>query len=210
MSTVFLHHDPRKTNYLLILVSNLSLKFEIQVKNEKISYIQVNQCYIIEPTNIQRKNIIRDGAWVKSTWTEVREFLHNAFKIYNRSGQHDSIGQGDWASPQEQARWKRAALTNNLRFPSAIAYAISVLEEGNFEHMGREMPPGTGIDNSIEEEGVNDASASKSNKRRASSEIPNRGNYAKKTKSGPGEDDNLVRVMEETRNVDTQLRAFEL
>ena len=44
----------------------------------------VDDCWDIEPTNVSRKNVIRDGAWFKATWTEVRGFLHQAFKIYNR------------------------------------------------------------------------------------------------------------------------------
>jgi hypothetical protein len=27
--------------------------------------------------------------WIKSTWNDVRKYLHAVFVMYNRSGQHD-------------------------------------------------------------------------------------------------------------------------
>jgi hypothetical protein len=35
----------------------------------------------LEPTNISRRNIIRGGDWIKSTWGEVRRYLHQVRMI---------------------------------------------------------------------------------------------------------------------------------
>ena len=112
---------------------------------------------------------------------------------------------GDWCSEHEQARWQRAALNNNLRFPSAIVYAIAVLEEGDFENMGREMPSGTGIDNSLEDDEEN-TGTSKTNKKRSNS----RSKSQNRSDADSQELNELARVMEESKNVDTQIRTLEL
>ena len=48
-----------------------------------------NHTHDLEPTNLARRNILRDAAWIKSTWNDVRKYLHQVFLGYNRSGQHD-------------------------------------------------------------------------------------------------------------------------
>jgi hypothetical protein len=79
--------------------------------------------------------------------------------MYNRSGQHDP-DMGEWCSPKEQEGWVRASLnkTNGSNtivcFPTVMIYLISVLEEADFESLGREMPKGTGIDNSVNDGAV--------------------------------------------------------
>jgi len=40
----------------------------------------VNHCYDIEPTNLLRKNIIRDGDWIKQTWNSIRGVMHEISK----------------------------------------------------------------------------------------------------------------------------------
>jgi hypothetical protein len=62
------------------------------------------QTYDVDPTNISRKNILRDEVWIKSTWNDVRKYLHQVFIQYNRSRQH-SGDMGEWCSPEEQQRW---------------------------------------------------------------------------------------------------------
>ena len=100
---------------------------------------------------------MRDSAWIKSTWNDVRKYLHAVFVMYNHSGQHDP-DMGEWCSPKEQERWVHASLnkTNGIntvvRFPTVMIYSISVLEEADFESIGREMPKGTGIDNCVNDE----------------------------------------------------------
>jgi hypothetical protein len=62
---------------------------------------------------------------------------------------------GEWCSPEEQQRWVRAAFwkgrgTNTIvRFPTTMIYSIAVLDQSDFEGVGRSMPEGTGLDNSV-------------------------------------------------------------
>jgi hypothetical protein len=112
------------------------------------------QTYDIKPTNMHRQNIYRDAGWIKSTWTEVRKYLHQVFVQYNRSGQQ-SGDMGEWCSPEEQQRWLRAAFWKGgssntiVRYPTIMIYSIALLEQSDFEAIGRAMPSGAGMDNSI-------------------------------------------------------------
>jgi hypothetical protein len=112
------------------------------------------QTYDIEPTNVARCNIYREAAWIKSTWNDVRKYLHQVFVQYNRSGQR-SGDMGEWCSLEEQQRWVRAAFwkggsTNTIvLYPTVMIYSIALLEQADFETIGRLMPTGTGIDNSV-------------------------------------------------------------
>jgi hypothetical protein len=111
-------------------------------------------CHDIEPTNYNRRSVLRDAAWIKSTWNDVRRYLHAVFVMYNRSGQHDP-DMGEWCSPKKQDRWVHASLNKTsgsntiICFPTVMIYSISVLEEADFVSLRREMPKGTGIDNSV-------------------------------------------------------------
>jgi hypothetical protein len=88
----------------------------------------IDEVHDIEPTNSKRAEIIRDSAWIKLHWTELRKCLHDVFLIYNRSGQH-SVDKGDWGSEVEIERWKRNSL-KFTKYPKVILYAIGLLEEG--------------------------------------------------------------------------------
>ncbi len=94
----------------------------------------------IEPTNLSRKNIIRDESWIKALWNDVRKWLHAVFVMCNHSGQHDP-DFGEWCSPNEMQRWVRASLykTNGsntiVRFQTAMIYSIAVLEERDFDKL---------------------------------------------------------------------------
>jgi hypothetical protein len=127
------------------------------------------QTYDIEPTNLARRNIYRDASWIKSTWNDVCKYLHQVFIQYNRSGQQ-SGDMGEWCSPEEQQRWVRAAFwkgsgTNTIvRFPTPMIYSIAVLDQSDFEGIGRSMPEGTGLDNSVTAAGTS-AHARKRKKR---------------------------------------------
>jgi hypothetical protein len=98
--------------------------------------------------------VLKDAAWIKSTWNDVRRYLHAVFVMYNRSGQHDP-DMGEWCAPKEQDHWVCASLNKTsgsntiVHFPTVMIYSISVLEEADFVSLGREMPKGTGIDNSV-------------------------------------------------------------
>jgi hypothetical protein len=129
------------------------------------------QTYDIEPTNLARCNIYRDAAWIKSIWNDVKKYLYQVFVQYNRSGQC-SGDMGEWCSPEEQQRWVRAAFwkggsTNTIvRFPTVMIYSIAMLEQGDFEGIGRAMPKGTGADNSIAEPDAENETAQAKRKRK--------------------------------------------
>jgi hypothetical protein len=37
-------------------------------------------CYDLEPTNLKRRGITRDGEWIKQTWTNIRGGMHQISK----------------------------------------------------------------------------------------------------------------------------------
>jgi hypothetical protein len=88
----------------------------------------IDDVHDIEPNNSKRSDILRDGAWIKLHWTELRKCLHDVFLIYNRSGQH-SVDKDDWGSEVEIERWKRNSLKFS-KYPKVILYSIGLLEEG--------------------------------------------------------------------------------
>ncbi len=160
----------------------------------------------IEPTNFSRRSVMRDSAWIKSTWNDVHKYLHALFVMYNRSGQHDP-DMGEWCSPKEQEHWVRASLnkTNSsntiVRFPTVMIYSISVLEEADFESIGREMPKGTGIDNS-----VNDGTVARETKRK------HKGKRHKKKQGNSSEESNmtLLQALDEGTKSETNFSALRL
>jgi hypothetical protein len=79
---------------------------------------------------------------------------------------------GEWCSPKEQVHWVRASLNKTsgsntiIHFPTVMIYSISVLEEADFVSLGREMPKGTGINNSVEDGTMSKASKRKLNNKK--------------------------------------------
>ncbi len=73
---------------------------------------------------------------------------------YNHSGQHDA-DMGEWCSEKELGHWvratryKTAASNTIIRYPTVMVYSICLLDQSNFESVGREMLKGTGVDSSI-------------------------------------------------------------
>jgi hypothetical protein len=156
---------------------------------------------------ITRKNILRDEAWIKSTWNDVRKYLHQVFIQYNRSGQH-SGDMGEWCSPEEQQRWVRAAFwkggsTNSIvRYPTVMIYSIAILEQSDFEALGCQMPEGSGIDNSV---AVTASEAAQGKKKRKK-----RGNYNKNNKNKSPDNNSLLRAIENGTRSETQLSALRM
>jgi hypothetical protein len=164
------------------------------------------QTYNLEPTNLARHDIYRDAKWIKSTWNDVRKYLHQVFQQYNRSGQR-SGDMGEWCSPEEQQRWVRAAFwkggsTNTIvRFPTVMIYSIAVLQQGDFQGIARTMPEGTGIDNSVAQ-GDTSSQAKKRKKRGPY-------NTNKPKKSSPSNDAMLVALRQGTQT-EAKLSALRL
>jgi hypothetical protein len=165
------------------------------------------QMFDIDPTNINRKNILRDEAWVKSTWNDVRKYLHQVFIQYNRSGQH-SGDMGEWCSPEEQQRWIWAALwrgggTNSIvRFPTVMIYSIAVLEQSDFEALGRQMPQGSGVDNPVAASIYDGAQSRKKRKKH--------GKYNNNNKNKSPNNNTLLTAIESGTRNEMQLSALRL
>jgi hypothetical protein len=112
-----------------------------------------NYTHDIDPCNVSRKAVLRDEAWIKSSWADCRKYLHQAFVQYNRSGQHDSE-MDDWCSPKEIDRWVRATTYKTagqtiIRFPTVMMYSICVLDQSDLEGIGRRMPKDVATDTSM-------------------------------------------------------------
>jgi hypothetical protein len=178
-------------------------KVPYQASSEEWSEL-ANHTHDIDPTNLSRRNVLREAGWIKSTWNDCRRFLHQVFQQYNRSGQHDPE-KGEWCSEKERQRWIRAALWRSsgsntiVRYPTVMMYSICILDQGDFEGIGRQMPSGTGIDNSVA-----DGNAAPSAKRR-------RGKY----RATARENDNnssqlLLQTLEGGTKSETKMTALRL
>jgi hypothetical protein len=84
----------------------------------------------------------------------MQKYLHQVFIQYNRSGQQ-SGDMGEWCSTARQQRWVRAASWKGgsantiVHFPTVMIYSIALLEQTDFESIGRAMSSGTGAHNSV-------------------------------------------------------------
>jgi hypothetical protein len=117
--------------------------------------VLANEMHDIEPTNLIRQNVLWDEAWIKSTWNDCHKWLHQTFIQYNHSGEHDA-DMGEWCSERELERWVRAstryktsASNTIICYPTIMVYSICLLEQSDFESIGREIQKGTGVDSSI-------------------------------------------------------------
>jgi hypothetical protein len=191
-----------------------------------------NHCHDIEPTNLARKHIFRGEDWIKETWNDCRKYLHQTFIQYNRSGQHDSE-MDEWCSKKELERWIRAttykspgkffvsytfiplALTNYffsilgansvIRFPSAMVYSIAVLDQSDFEGIGRQMPSGTGVDASLAAD--SSTTARKRKKRGKYNKSPN---TTTNNNNNYNNNNNIASVIETIGNSESRLAALRI
>jgi hypothetical protein len=85
---------------------------------------------------------------------------------------------GDSCFPKEQ---DSSGSNSIVRFPTVMIYSISILEEADFESIGREMPKGTGIDNC-----VNDGTMAMGTKRKI------KGKHHKRKKGNLAEESNMT------------------
>jgi hypothetical protein len=182
-----------------------------------------NNCYDIEPTNTCRTHIIPTEAWIKETWKDCREYLHQTFIQYNGSGQHDSE-MDEWCSQKELERWVRAT---NYKAPgkfinfSLLSFLFFVVNHFfwrklchpfsechgvfhsnarsvRFESIGRQMPSGTEVDVSLADGTTNTKKSKK------------RGNYKKKDQQNGNNNDNnnIATVIESISNSESQIAAL--
>ncbi len=136
----------------------------------------------------------------------MRKYLHQVFLGYNRSGQHDN-DMGEWCSPKEQERWVRAAFWKTcgsntiIRFPTVMIYSIAVLEQSDFESIGREIPKGTGIDSSVA------GSYTTAKKRKKCGKYNKK---AKATNKNNSESNLLLNALQGGTQTDAQMQALRL
>lgn len=112
-----------------------------------------NRCFELNPTDMDRQDIIRTPAWLKEQWTKLRTHISYVFADFNRSGQNLNKDEADieWMSATEQTRWIYHCNNGSHRtFPSVFVYAYGVLAQEDFNNLGRVLPDSIGIDNSLE------------------------------------------------------------
>jgi hypothetical protein len=125
-------------------------------------------CNELRPTLMSRKDIARDGTWVKTLWRKTKGTLSAVFEDFTRSGTHRSPNMADveWNDATEQARWVRQCNKNHRTYPDVSAYAYAIMDESDFQSLGKVQAPGAGRDDSIAGEG--EGSAALANARRTS------------------------------------------
>jgi len=107
----------------------------------------------MNPTDVTRSNIIRDGAWIKEWWTKLKGYLSSIYLDFDRSGR-DKAAQGeaelDWQSETEVCRWVyHSNKPMQTKYPQVITYAYAIMVKEDFETLGKVMEPGTGRDSSV-------------------------------------------------------------
>ena len=153
-------------------------------------------CFDIEPHDLSRKEIHRDADWIKTHWQELRRLLHDRFEEHNRSGRRDAIEEG-WMTNEDLNDWAQFA-PRSKRYPMVMVYSAAILEIGDFNLMGRKLPKGTGIDNSI----LSDTPVEEPQAKRV------RGPYRKKKSQDSGAD--IGKIIGEASKKDTKLKALEI
>jgi hypothetical protein len=126
LATIFNDYDGFKPQNLMVAYT---YDWALRVPIKKVPYQAssdewselANHTHDLEPTNLSRRNVLRDSSWIKNTWNDVRRFLHQVFMQYNRLGQHDPE-KGEWCSEKERQRWIRAALWRNSGSNTMVRY----------------------------------------------------------------------------------------
>lgn len=107
----------------------------------------------LNPTDMTRSSIARDGAWIKEWWTKLKGYLSSIYLDFDRSGR-DKAARGeaelDWQSEAEVARWVyHSNKPMQTKYPQVITYAYAIMVKEDFETLGKVMEPGTGRDSSV-------------------------------------------------------------
>lgn len=106
-------------------------------------------CHDLNPTDLSRRNIMRDSGWIKDQWSQMKAALTVVFADFGRSCQN-SHGETEWRSPEECKRWVHLATNGTDKsFPSVCCYAYGILDRSHFDNWGVLLPKGVGRDCSI-------------------------------------------------------------
>jgi hypothetical protein len=71
LASIFNNYEEFTPQHAMLKYANGVKKTPYQVNSDDWQELAAH-CWDIEPTNLERKNIIRDGAWVKEQWTNLR------------------------------------------------------------------------------------------------------------------------------------------
>lgn len=167
-------------------------------------------CKDINPTNLDRRNIRRDGAWIKEKWLDLKRNMSLCFADFNRSGKHsnDDEAEVEWLSEEECNRWIRWATSKGRNFPGALAYSFCLMDRSDYESMGKQLEPGAGRDCSLGGDGAARSSSSDhGHKRRMRLES----RKSKKSRSGDvgREGSNLAATLRAVAARENQLAALQ-
>lgn len=110
-----------------------------------------HKCFDLNPTDMTRASILRDGAWLKSRWLSLRTDLSNLFADFNRSGYHTAFDEAEvkWMCPEMFQSWISFCSSKNRHFPQVLVYAYAVLDKVSLESLGKQMEEGMGRDCSL-------------------------------------------------------------
>ena len=156
-----------------------------------------SKCKELNPTNMDRSRIIRDGAWVKQLWTQQRGALAAIHSDFHRSGQQSGRGEAemDWMSAAEQARWVYHASNKSRLNDTATTYSFAIFDKADFEeNLGKEMQGGAGVDSSLSGGSGKKGKKKDSNSSKARREA-NR-NKGRRGKEGDNDESKLAEVLE--------------
>jgi hypothetical protein len=96
---------------------------------------------------MSRKGILRNGAWVKSKFGDLKTLFtlcYNAFAVSGRN-QKDPEPE-EWYDEGKMKRWSFHASDKSRKHPDVTRYAYCVLDKSDFDTLGRMMPEGFGRD----------------------------------------------------------------
>ena len=103
--------------------------------------------------NINRREIIRGADWIKKKWTELKTSLTTIFADYERSGKNNADGDLEWMSEEEVGRYAYHTFSKSRKNVEVTRYAYALFNKSDFEHLGKALPPGCGIDRSLGKRG---------------------------------------------------------
>ena len=91
-----------------------------------------SKCSELNPTNLTRKDILRDGAYIRQLWTTYRRTLWGIFQDFRRSGRQTSESQ---SYELEQSRWAYHAGSKSRLHDACTTYTFAIFEEADFERI---------------------------------------------------------------------------
>ena len=200
LAEIFNNYDTFTPQNRLIKYINNQPVVPYQPASEEVTALAA-KCYDLNPTNLNRRNILRNGAWIKEQWINLKTWLTLVLSDFNRSGQHSGRSEADveWLSDNECRRWVYHSSNNKTaKFPSVLTYAYGTLSKEDFETIGKKMEPGTGRDCGIEDN-AKDAGDAREKKRKE------RKQRAKDSKRRKDTDKSIADVIDETSKRETAI-----